>query len=181
MLAEKEEDLYKENNRSELLDYLMRRFGDKVVKIAYYHVRDRYMAEDICQEVFLRVYKNLDNFCRDSTYFTWIYRITVNLCRDYRASAYFRRILPWHGWDTEDMQGNDERLFEEAEGGEIFRKVMDLPLKYRTVLALYYFEEFTSPEIARMLNIKEDTVRARLSRGRKMLKEILSMEESAYE
>jgi len=181
LLAEKKESLHMENDRSELLDYLMRRFGDKVVKIAYYHVRDRYMAEDICQEVFLRVYKNLDNFCRDSTYFTWIYRITVNLCRDYRASAYFRRILPWHGWDTEDMQGNDERLFEEAEGGEIFRKVMDLPLKYRTVLALYYFEEFTSPEIARMLNIKEDTVRARLSRGRKMLKEILSMEESAYE
>ncbi|MGI6777647.1 MAG: sigma-70 family RNA polymerase sigma factor [Acetivibrionales bacterium] len=181
MLAEKKEGLHRENNRSELLDYLMRRFSDKVIKIAYYHVRDRYMAEDICQEVFLRVYKNLDKFCRDSTYFTWIYRITVNLCRDYKASAYFRRMLPWCGWGAEDMTETDERLFEAAEGGEVFRKVMDLPLKYRTVLALYYFEEFTTPEIARILKIRENTVRARLCRGRKMLKEILAREESVYE
>jgi len=181
LLAEKKEAFYLENNRSELLDYLMRRFSDKVIKIAYYHVRDRHMAEDICQEVFLRVYKNLDKFCKDSTYFTWIYRITVNLCRDYKASAYFRRMLPWCGWDTEDISGTDERLLEAAEGGEVFSKVMDLPLKYRTVLALYYFEEFTTPEIARILKIRENTVRARLSRGRKMLKGLLVKEESTCE
>ncbi|HHW48303.1 MAG TPA: sigma-70 family RNA polymerase sigma factor [Clostridiaceae bacterium] len=181
MLAEKKEALLRENDRSELLDYLMRRFSDKVVKIAYYHVRDRHMAEDICQEVFLRVYKNLDKFCKDSSYFTWIYRITVNLCRDYRASAYFRRMLPWCEWDAEDISKTDERLLEVAEGGEILSKVMDLPLKYRTVLALYYFEEFTTPEIARILKIRENTVRARLSRGRKMLKKMLAREESIYE
>jgi RNA polymerase sigma-70 factor (ECF subfamily) len=177
LLAEKKESLNKDNKRSELLDYLMRRFGSKVIKIAYYHLRDRYMAEDICQEVFLRVYKNLDKFCGDSSYFTWIYRITVNLCRDYKASAYYRRMLPWCGWDTEDAARTDERLFESVEEGEIFRKVMDLPSKYRTVLALYYFEEFATPEIARILRIRENTVRARLSRGRRMLKERLAREE----
>lgn len=178
MLAEKKEGFQRDDNRSELLDYLMRRFSDKVIKIAYYHIRDRYMAEDICQEVFLRVYKNLDKFCRDSTYFTWIYRITVNLCRDYKASAYFRRMLPWSGWGSDDTPGTGmkEKLLEAAEGGEIFRKVMDLPLKYRTILALYYFEEFTTPEIAHILKIREDTVRARLCRGRKMLKEMLARE-----
>jgi RNA polymerase sigma-70 factor (ECF subfamily) len=181
LLAEKKESLHRENNPSELLDYLMRRFSDKVIKIAYYHVRDRYMAEDICQEVFLRVYKNLDKFCRDSTYFTWIYRITVNLCHDYKASAYFRRMLPWCGRGTEDILKTDERLFEAAEGGEVFHKVMDLPLKYRTVLALYYFEGFMTPEIAHILKIRENTVRARLCRGRKMLKEILAREETVYE
>jgi len=181
LLAEKKEDLHGENDRSELLDYLMKRFSGKVIKIAYYHLRDRYIAEDICQEVFLRVYKNLDKFCKDSTYFTWIYRITVNLCHDYKASAYFRRMLPWCGWSAEAVPGTDERLFEEAEGGEVFRKVMDLPLQYRTILALYYFEEFTTPEIARILKIRENTVRARLCRGRRMLKEILAREEFIHE
>jgi RNA polymerase sigma-70 factor (ECF subfamily) len=181
LLAEKKEDLHGKNDRSELLDYLMRRFSGKVIKIAYYYLRDRYIAEDICQEVFLRVYKNLDKFCKNSTYFTWIYRITVNLCRDYKASAYVRRMLPWCGLSAEDMPGTDERLFEEIEGGEVFRKVMDLPLKYRTILALYYFEEFTTPEIARILKIRENTVRARLCRGRRMLKEILTREEFIHE
>jgi len=79
------------------------------------------------------------------------------------------------------MPGTDERMFETVEGGEIFHKVMDLPLKYRTVLALYYFEEFTTPEIASILKIRENTVRARLSRGRKMLKDVLLREEFIYE
>lgn len=169
-------------SRSELLDYLMRRFGDKVLKLAYYHVRDRHQAEDIAQEVFCRVFENLDKFRRDSSYYTWIYRITVNLCRDYTASAYFRRILPWGNTkNMSSMAKINERLFEAVEGGEVFQKVMDLPLKYRTVLALYYFEEMTTPEIAKVLKIRESTVRTRLCRGRNMLKEVLSREEVTYE
>ena len=154
----------------------MRRFSDKVIKIAYYHIRDRYMAEDICQEVFLRVYKNLDKFCRDSTYFTWIYRITVNLCRDYKASAYFRRMLPARIGE-EVIAAAEARMFEIAEGGEVFSKVMDLPLKLRTVIALYYFEEMKTAEIAQVLGISEENVRKRLCRGRELLRKKLSQEE----
>lgn len=169
-----------EESFTELLDYLMRRFAGKVVKLAYYHVRDRHQAEDICQEVFYRVYKSLHRFRRDSSYFTWIYRITVNLCRDYIASAYFRRMLPWGSRDAEIFAKRDERLFEAVEGGEIFQKVMDLPVKYRTVMAMYYFEDMTTPQIADVLKIREETVRARLSRGRKLLKEVLAKEEFIY-
>ena len=163
-----------------MLDYLMKRFGAQVLRLAYYHVRDRYLAEDILQEVFYRVYMNLGKFRRDSSYFTWIYRITVNLCRDYKASAYFRRMLPWYNVDLKEASEEQAKLFEKAEGGEVFSRVMDLPQKYRTVIALYYFEELTTPEIAKRLGVKETTVRSRLSRARDMLKGILANEELVH-
>jgi len=164
------------DERESTLNYLVRRFGDRVLKLAYYHVRDRYLAEDICQEVFCRVYKHLDRFRGDSAYYTWIYRITLNLCRDYKASAYFRRMLPAH-MEDEVAAAAEARMFEVAEGGEVFSKVMDLPLKLRTVIALYYFEEMKTSEIARVLGISEDNVRARLYRGRELLRKKLSQEE----
>jgi RNA polymerase sigma-70 factor (ECF subfamily) len=161
--------------KADMLDYLVRRFGDRVIKLAYYHVRDRHLAEDICQEVFCRVYKNLDRFRGDSAYYTWIYRITVNLCRDYRASAYFRRVLPVR-MEQEVAAAAETRMLEAAEGGEVFSKVMDLPANLRTVIALYYFEGMKTPEIAQALGISEENVRTRLCRGRDMLKEKLAQE-----
>ena len=68
--------------------------------------------------------------------FTWIYRITVNLCRDTMASADFRRMLPWRSVDIPATE--ETRMFEEVEGGEVFRSVMELPHKYRTAISLYY-------------------------------------------
>ena len=76
------------------LEYLMRRFGPQVQRIAYYYLRDLYLAEDVAQEVFYRVYRDLDKFRGESSYYTWIYRITVNLCRDYLRSAALRRLIP---------------------------------------------------------------------------------------
>jgi len=165
------------DEKSEQLEYIMRRFGDKVLKIAYYYLRDRHLAEDISQEVFCRVYQNLDSFRGESSYYTWIYRITVNLCRDYMESAYCRRVFPWGiiGRRTVPTDSTN-RMLEAVEGGRIFQKVMDLPSDYRTVVALYYFEELPVSQIAEILNLREGAVRTRLCRARKMLKDILSRE-----
>jgi RNA polymerase sigma-70 factor (ECF subfamily) len=167
------------DNKSETLEYLMKRFGDKVLKLAYYYVRDRYMAEDIAQDVFCKVYEKLDSFRGDSSYYTWIYRITVNKCRDYLTSSSFRRLYFWNDIGKVDrlkIRSELNRMFEEAEGGELFSKVMDLPTKYRMVVVLYYFEELTTVEIANVLNLKESTVRTRLCRAREMLKKTLAKE-----
>mgnify|MGYP000847702290 CR=1 FL=1 len=169
-------DIY-QDQPSKQLEYLMRRFGKQVVKLAYYHLRDRHLAEDIAQEVFCRVYQNLDTFRHDSSYYTWIYRITVNLCRDYIRSAYSRRVFTLdNAKHLESGEDPIDRLLERIEGGEVFQKVMDLPIKYRMVTVLYYFEEMSTVEISRILDIGESTVRTRLCRARKMLKDVLSGE-----
>lgn len=156
------------------LEYLMRRFGPQVQRLAYYYLRDFYLAEDVAQEVFYRVYRELDKFRADSSYYTWIYRITVNLCRDYLRSAALRRLIPWgDNHALERIGGETTARLETVEGGEIFHKVMELPLKYRTVLALHYFQEMSTGEIARVLGITEGNVRTRLCRGRALLKRSL--------
>lgn len=177
----KEEQYCEEYDRKELLDYLIRRFGSHVMKTAYYYMRDRHYAEDIFQEVFCRVYVNLDKFRKSSSYFTWIFKITINLCRDYKTSAYMRRVFTRPGSVIENTACTDAKLFEYAEGGEVFGRVMNLPLKYRTVIALYYFEDLSAAEISGMLGISENLVRVRLNRGRNILKEVLTKEGFIYE
>lgn len=159
--------------RSLLLEQLMEQYGKKVLKLAYYHVRNRSDAEDILQEVFLRAYRGLPTFRGESSYYTWLYRITINLCRDYMQKNRWGRILPYQEATTDEQ----ERLFEEAEGGWVFRRVMDLPVKYRTVIALYYFEDMSTKEIAQILKLTEPNVRVRLSRGKKLLKDIVCAQE----
>jgi RNA polymerase sigma-70 factor (ECF subfamily) len=167
----------KSYDKSEQIEYLMRRFGKNVIKIAYYHIRDIHIAEDICQEVFLRVYNSFHKFRGDSSYYTWIYRITVNLCKDYIKSAALRKILPFASVnDIERMHDDTNNLFESVEGGEIFNKVMKLPTKYRIVVSLYYFEGYSTKEIANMLKVNESNVRVRLHRGREKLKEVFNEE-----
>lgn len=157
-----------------LLEQMIDRFGSKVLKLAYYYVRNYSDAEDIMQEVFLRAYQNISSFRGESACFTWIYRITVNLCKDYLLRQGRRQTLPLYEDACAVSLSEQEQLFEAAEGGEVFSIVMELPLKYRAVIALYYFDEMTVKQIANALKLSECNVRARLSRGRKLLKETLS-------
>lgn len=176
-----EESRLHDDLRARQMEYLVQRFGKKIFKLAYYHLRDRQQAEDIVQEVFCRVYQNLDNFRQESSYYTWIYQITVNLCRDYLRSAYCRRIIPWSDFRyLDNLRKSEERMFEAVEGGDVFRKVMDLPVKYRTVTALYYFEEMTTQEISQVLNITENAVRTQLTRARKILRDLLMRGETSH-
>jgi RNA polymerase sigma-70 factor (ECF subfamily) len=163
-----------QDDRSQKLEYLMQRFGDQVLKLAYYYVRDCHWAEDIAQEVFCRVYQNLDRFRQESSYFTWIHRITVNLCRDHLRSAAFRRLIPWGDTYSLEQVGTwSEPRTGELESSEIWREVMKLPVKYRVVLALHYFHDLSTRQISAITGMKEGTVRVNLSRARNRLKKNL--------
>lgn len=74
------------------LEQLVREYGDGVLQLAYFYLKDRSLAEDIFQEVFTRVYTHLPKFRGESSPRTWIYRITVNLCRDKLRSWSFRKV-----------------------------------------------------------------------------------------
>jgi RNA polymerase sigma-70 factor (ECF subfamily) len=168
---------YHEDNKDQL-EYMIRRFGKQVLKLAYYYLRDRYLSEDIYQEVFIKVYQNLGRFRGESSYFTWIYRITTNLCKDYLKSAAFRKLVSIGAANDLNMTSREmNKLFEIAEGGEIFSAVMNLPKKYRIPISLYYFEGFSTSEIAEILQISESNVKVRLHRGREKLKTMLREED----
>lgn len=123
-------------------------------------------AEDVTQEVFLKLMKNQKDFHSEEHIKAWLIRVTVNCSISIFNSARYKKTVPL----------NDEISFETKEESDIYYAVAELPLKYRTAIHLYYYEDLSVLKIAEYLNIKESTVKTRLSRGRKLLYDKLGKE-----
>ena len=133
-----------------------RQYQDMVYRIALHSFGNPQDAEDAVQEVFLRLYTAEKPFEGPDHLRRWLIRVTVNVCKDALKSPWRRR-----------------RVFLE-EQGELYREVMRLPEKYRTVLYLFYYEELTVKEIGEILGLRTSAVTTRLHRARAKLKEQLT-------
>ncbi|MGF2618168.1 sigma-70 family RNA polymerase sigma factor [Rossellomorea aquimaris] len=162
-------------DRIKILEDLIDEHEASVTKLAFTYVKDWSTAQDIAQEVFISVFNGLETFQHNSAYKTWIYRITVNKCKDMLGSAYFRRnvltesvarIFKGSEADTADKVIR----MEEMKG--ISRDVFSLPEKYREIIILYYYEELTTEEISELLDIGSSTIRTRLARARHKLQSL---------
>ena len=168
-------------NREAAIEYLMEQYGTRVMHLAYFYVKDRQLAEDISQEVFIKAYRNWERFRGDSSAYTWLYKITVNLCRDKARSAWWRRLLPTddanvlaHGTSpVEADDGPEDAALRTAQNEELMAAVLKLPETYREVITLYYYQELSTIEIADVTGISENTIKTRLFRARGLLKEAL--------
>lgn len=157
------------------MEDLIRTYGTDVLRTAYLYVGDYHMAEDLFQEVFIKVNQKIHTFQGESSIKTWIIRITINTCKDYLKSAYYRRVVPFIDL-TEDAREseNDFEKIENQDRDRIIREaVWNLPLKYRDIFLCVYFQELSLIETAKVLRIPEGTVKSRLKRGRDKLKKIL--------
>jgi RNA polymerase sigma-70 factor (ECF subfamily) len=150
---------------------IVRRWQVRLVSLAWRFCRDRTMAEDMAQEVFLKVYRALATFRGDSAFSTWMTSIAVNTYRSRLrvdgpplASLDPARFVPGGRGPLEDLQ---ERERAEA----VRRAVLTLPGIYREAILLYYFEEKDLMETARVLRLSEGTLKARLHRGRELLRQ----------
>nr|MBK5236240.1 sigma-70 family RNA polymerase sigma factor [Clostridium sp.] len=160
------------------IERLINCYGDDVLRVAYLYVKDMHKAEDIFQEVFIKIFKKYDSFKGNSSEKTWIMKITVNVCKDYFKSFWIKRVLLNSDRDEEreiyneeyDAQSLDDNIIKAIESRELLHQVMNLTNKYKEVIILYYYEEFNTREISEMLKLPEGTVRTRLFRGRELLK-----------
>lgn len=153
-------------------------YMDMVLRIAVNYCKEFSDAEDITQDVFLKLYETRTDFADDEHVKRWLIRVTVNDCKNYLASAWRRRMQPMEFQKIESVLetagGNSEGVSEEdAETEALFEAVATLPEKYRSVVHLYYYEDYPVKEIARILQKKETTIQTRLMRARKMLKKQL--------
>lgn len=157
------------------LEALMREYGNDVLRTAYLYMRDVHAAEDVFQEVFLKVSQKLDTFRGDSSVKTWLIRITINTCKDHLKSAWNQRVVPLEE-EAERTLGADSD-FEEIERRETSRCVKEavdgLPEQYRDVVRCVYFHDMSVAEAAETLGLAEGTVKSRLARGRERLKKML--------
>jgi len=156
------------------LEYLMRRYGDQVLRLAYSYLRDEEEARDAAQEVFIKVFTSLDKFEGKSAPYTWIYRITVNLCRDrLRKRNRFRNQTLDVDWVTDYVSNTEKEVMFNLEKKLIFEAVMSLPVSFREVIILYYLYQFDIKRIAEITGISNALVKIRLYRGRQKLRKIL--------
>lgn len=167
-----------ETKESYDLETLMRTYGNDVLRMAYSYVKDYDTAEDIFQEVFIKVNANLQEFRGESSVKTWLLRITVNACKDYLKSAYVRRVsaISEEEEATLSVADTTEAVEKEQDGEQIRKALLLLPEKYREVLVCLYFEERSVAECAKVLGISEGTVKSRLSRAREKFRVILERE-----
>ena len=149
---------------------LAKKYIDTVFRLALSYMKSGADADDITQNVFLKLLKEPKDFESDDHVRYWLVRVTINECRKPLRS-------PWHS--AENFEDYAAKLaFVTPEHSELFYAVMDLPKKYRVAIYLYYYEEYSTEEIASMLKIPQATVCTHLKRGREMLKKNLQEADS---
>lgn len=145
-----------------------KQYMDMVFRIAYGYLKNSSDAEDVTQEVLLRLYRTETDFVSEEHRKRWLIRVTVNCCK-----SLFR--APWR--QQENLDDYAETLgFEREDYTALFTAVMGLERKYRVPLLLYYFEGYSVREIGELLRLPENTVSTRLRRARAKLKDMLTEE-----
>lgn len=148
-------------NKNEYLNYMIEKYSDLVYRIALTRTNNKSDSEDIFQEVFLRITKKMPVFESEEHEKAWVIRVTLN-CSNTLLTSNWRK-------KTEELNENIE--FETKDRHDIYYEVAKLPVKYRTVIYLFYYEGYKINEIGKILNTNESTVKTQLARAREKLKE----------
>lgn len=163
----------KEKKSAYTLEELMREYGNDVLRMAYLYVKDIHTAEDIFQEVFLKVNQKLDTYEGRSSVKTWLLSITMNTCKDFLKSAYQKRVVPMFDYleEGEGAEDNFDRIEQRETARTVREAVQELPQPYRDVVICVYFREMGMEETARELGIGTGTVKSRLYRAKEKLRQ----------
>lgn len=148
-------------NKEEYLNYMIDKYANTVYRIALTRTNNKSDSEDIFQEVFLRLTKKMPSFENEEHEKAWIIRVTINCSNTLLTSNWKKK--------TDELLENIE--FETKDRHDIYYEVAKLPVKYRTVIYLFYYEGYKINEIGKILNINESTVKTQLMRAREKLKE----------
>ena len=148
------------------------RYADTVRRICFVHLKNRADTEDIFQTVFVKYLLHGEPFASEEHERAWIIRVTLNACKDLLKSFFRSRTAP-----LEEL--TDRAMPAETEQREVLQAVLALPVPYRDVIYLHYYEGYTAPEIAGILGKNVNTVYTRLTRARGLLRQALGGEDDA--
>lgn len=145
--------------------------SDTLLRIAMHQLQNRSDAEDAVQTVFLKLLHTAPSFDGEEHEKAWLIRVTINHCRDLLRSSHRKKSVPLEEWSSAG-----QAAAANENGGEVLAAVRSLDEKYSTVVFLYYYEGYSTAEIARILASRQGTVESRLHRARARLKELLKGE-----
>lgn len=145
----------------DLLSIAIEKYADMVRRICFLYLKDKAEVEDVFQEVFLQYFLHIDNFRDEQHQKAWLCRVTFNKCKDMNKSIWRRRTVSIE---------NLEIPFENPHQGELVTAVLQLPLNYRQIIYLHYYEGWTIPEVAEIMQQNVNTVYTQLRRAKARLK-----------
>jgi len=144
------------------IENIIDKYSNTVFRLALAKTKNKEMAEDIFQEVFIKYIKRKSVFESTEHEKAWIIRVTLNCCKDLWNSAWLRHTVP-----LEEYQGNKATT---NSNDDVYIAVMNLPEKYRIPIHLFYYEELSVSEIGMVLKVNKNTIATQLKRAREMLK-----------
>ncbi|GFZ33301.1 hypothetical protein CSC2_38270 [Clostridium zeae] len=143
-------------------------YSDMLFKICMIYLGNKEDAEEAVQESFLKLIYKSPQFNNNEHEKAWLIRVTINVCKDILRSIWRKRVI-----NIEDI----ERYYDSSKEIEIMEEIIRLPSKYKDVIYLYYFEDYSIKDISKILKVTESAVKMRLKRGRHALKIELEGEE----
>ncbi|WP_088102849.1 sigma-70 family RNA polymerase sigma factor [Halalkalibacter urbisdiaboli] len=168
-----EERMKSELNKEAFLIDVMNKYGDDVLRLIYSYVKQQDVAEDLAQDVFLKVFQKIEQYEHRSSFKTWLFRIAINSSKDYIKSWHVRHVEAndyINAASDEHSETPEDRVLVKSDEEELVNYILSLPLKYREVIYLFYYEECSTQMISQLLKVNENTVKTRLFQARKKLK-----------
>jgi RNA polymerase sigma-70 factor (ECF subfamily) len=151
---------------------LIDEYGTEILRLCYLYLKDYQLAEDACQDTFLKVYKSFHSFNGFSTEKTWITKICINTCKNYLRNPWKRKVM-LENKELIQNEVSDKEIFAELEKSELFNSIMKLKKNYKEIILMYYYQQLSVNEISQILDITESNAFTRLSRARQLLKDEL--------
>lgn len=163
------------------MEQLIEQYGEYLYHLSYLYVKDRQLAEEITQDVLMKYEKNKEQYRAEASVKTYLTRILINCCHDELRKQKRRKLLAWLLPSGRSEVSAETSYLQ----GELYQtlkvQVFALPVHYREVIVLFYYEEFSVEEIAMLLVLSENTIRTRIRRARVLLKKNHELEGMYYE
>lgn len=149
---------------------LYERYATDVLRVCYFYLGDRQKAEDVCQDVFVRLITTSPQL-QEGREKAWLLKVALNRCRDLWRGAWLKRVVL--GSPAFELVPAPDEIDSLADRQEIMQAINQLPTAFKEVILLHYYQGYGISEIAEMMELPEGTISSRLSRGRKKLESIL--------
>jgi len=149
---------------------IVRRWQGPLVNMAWRYCRDRWRAEEMAQEAFIRAWRGLASWRRESSFSTWLFALAANVFRSELKRFPTTDVPIEEVAEPATAAGQHEAAVEKGRNELVRRAVLALPQRYREPVVLYYFHEMDVSAAARTMGVPEGTLKARLKRGRELLR-----------
>lgn len=164
------------------IQFIVEHYSHKLLRVALGICGDVQVAEEVVQDALLLVCRRVHSFEERAALGTWLYRITVNQAKNRMRGAWIRKIVVWDEGKMNLLRAQETNEPEivaircETQQ-EVLTSLLQLPVKYRDVLVLYYLEDMTIAHISQILEQPEGTIKSKLARGREKLRAIIESKE----